>query len=78
MVCITNEFSGVLSNILSLAIRSYRTGRDRATMEHANGSPTQPASIMNFDYLIVGTGPAGASLAAFMASYGGFDEVHKP
>lgn len=22
------------------------------------------------DYLIVGTGPAGASLAAFMASYG--------
>ena len=25
---------------------------------------------MQVDYLIVGTGPAGAALAAFMASYG--------
>lgn len=29
-----------------------------------------PGAVMQADYLIVGTGPAGASLAAFMASYG--------
>ncbi|KAI8961161.1 FAD binding domain-containing protein [Daldinia sp. FL1419] len=33
----------------------------------SNGSPS---SVLQMDYLIVGTGPAGASLAAFMASYG--------
>lgn len=30
-----------------------------------------PLYEMTVDNLIIGTGPAGASLAAFMASYGG-------
>jgi len=39
-----------------------------------NGTDANRAVItsntMEVDYLIVGTGPAGAALAAFMASYG--------
>jgi len=44
---------------------------DSVTMNGPNGvaNGTLP-SVLQTDYLIVGTGPAGASLAAFMASYG--------
>ena len=35
-----------------------------------NGTHGVGGTAMQVDYLIVGTGPAGASLAAFMASYG--------
>ncbi|KAH8887264.1 hypothetical protein GQ53DRAFT_874391 [Thozetella sp. PMI_491] len=39
-------------------------------MGETNGGSQQAPNAMQVDYLIVGTGPAGASLAAFMASYG--------
>ncbi|KAJ5527093.1 hypothetical protein N7513_011252 [Penicillium frequentans] len=43
-----------------------------AIIKLANGDGThrKPASVTSTDVLIVGTGPAGASLACFLASYG--------
>ncbi|KAJ5690421.1 hypothetical protein N7462_004813 [Penicillium macrosclerotiorum] len=35
-----------------------------------NGTQNEPASIVSTDVLIIGTGPAGAALACFLASYG--------
>ncbi|KAI0105865.1 FAD binding domain-containing protein [Daldinia grandis] len=40
-------------------------------MAESNGtSDSSPSFLLHVDYLIIGTGPAGGSLAAFMASYG--------
>lgn len=39
-------------------------------MNGANYERSHEPSAMEVEYLIVGTGPAGAALAAFMAPYG--------
>lgn len=40
-------------------------------MVELNGTSDGPPSfLLHVDYLIIGTGPAGGALAAFMASYG--------
>ena len=41
-----------------------------ATMNTLNGNTEALPAEIETDYLIIGTGPAGAALAAFMASYG--------
>lgn len=39
-------------------------------LSNGDGTHRKPAPVTSTDVLIVGTGPAGASLACFLASYG--------
>lgn len=58
---------------LQLCVVSNRYGVINADMgAQMETNCAAGSSAMQVDYLIVGTGPAGASLAAFMASYGTF------
>jgi hypothetical protein len=41
-----------------------------AIFQLANGENKHAAPVTSMDVLIVGTGPAGAALAAFLANYG--------
>ena len=59
-----------LTKVFTLSVLSELQDLHIIIMSEANGEPNNEQSMMQVDYLIVGTGPAGASLAAFMASYG--------
>lgn len=39
-------------------------------LSSSDGTQAKPASVTTTDVLIIGAGPAGASLACFLASYG--------
>lgn len=39
--------------------------------------PTRSPDVLEVDYLIVGAGPAGASLACFLGRYGNYDNTLK-
>lgn len=43
-----------------------------AIIKLANGDSEHATPINSMDALIIGTGPAGAALAAFLANYGMF------
>jgi ribulose 1,5-bisphosphate synthetase/thiazole synthase len=47
------------------------------TSESLREIPTRPADMLEVDHLIVGAGPAGASLACFLGRYGNYDNTLK-